>query len=724
MKKYWEKCYEWQAKYPKKIKLPVAALLAILFFSIAGYLFILYGGAMVVEQDKMVLPAKSIVQSGDGEVIGEIYHQNRSLADIDEVPEHVLQAFIAIEDRRFFKHGGIDVKSISRAIFKDIIARDKVEGASTITQQVVKNLFLSNDKTWMRKTKEAMAAIYMERHFSKEQILELYLNESYFGQGVYGIETAAQHYFSKSAKSLTVAEGALLAGMVKGPNGYSPISHPDKALQRRNLVLKAMREAGMISMKKCLQEQGKTMGLHLQKNEERPWMDSYIDLVMKEAAANNQLSLEELKRGGYRITANVDENMQKVAYQAFQQDDYFPGNTSGTQGAFVLRNNKSNEILAAIGGRQFTYGDLNRATIQRQPGSTMKPIAVYGPALMNDAYQPYTLLPDQKMSVAGYTVTNSDGSFDGYVSMYEAIVQSKNIAPVWLLDRIGIDRAKSYLEKMDIKLPDKGLAIALGGLKEGITPLQVADAYQTFANHGTYIKSNAISKILDRDGNVVYQSKIKKKRVFSKQVAWDMTNMLETAVQKGTASAGDFQKALAGKTGTTQHPLAKGKTKDAWFAGFTPDFTAVLWMGYDHSDKQHYLDGGSSYPTALTKQILTEINKHQDLQRAFDQPENTEKLPEPIQLPEIHDLRADTSFGGFSILQGKLSWKGSDDDRVVYRIYEQTDGLPEKVGEVTGQTTYTVKGLNLLKERSYFIVPYDPLTKMEGKRSEFVQMSF
>ncbi|MDY0396036.1 transglycosylase domain-containing protein [Virgibacillus halophilus] len=564
-------------------------------------MFILYGGAIVVEKDKMILPAKTTVETTDGEILGEIYHQNRSLTEIEDIPEHVQQAFIAIEDRRFFQHGGIDLKSISRAIFKDIIARDKVEGASTITQQVVKNLFLTNDKTWMRKTKEAMAALYLERHYSKKQILELYLNDIYFGQGIYGIETAAQKYFSKPAKSLTVAEGALLAGMVKGPNGYSPVSQPDKALQRRNVVLKAMSESGMLSTKKRLQEQGKTLGLHMQKNKDRPWMDSYIDLVMKEAAANNQLSLEELKRGGYRIIANVDEQMQKIAYQAFHQDEYFPGNTDGVQGAFVLTKNTSNEILAVLGGRQFTYGDLNRAAIQRQPGSTMKPIAVYGPALMNDAYQPYTLLPDQKMAVKGYTVGNSDGRYDGYVSMYEAVIQSKNIAPVWLLDQVGIDRAKSYLDKMGIDIPDKGLAIALGGLSEGITPLQVADAYHTFANQGTYIKSSAISKIFDRDGQAIYQSKIKKKHVFSKQVAWDMTTMLETTVKSGTASAGDFSKALAGKTGTTQHPQAKGKTKDAWFAGYTPNFTAVIWMGYDHSDKQHYLQGGQQLSDCLDK---------------------------------------------------------------------------------------------------------------------------
>ncbi|MDY0406222.1 transglycosylase domain-containing protein [Virgibacillus sp. 179-BFC.A HS] len=723
MKKYWQKFYEWQGGFSWKIKAPILTVLAVLFVGILGYIIILYGGGLIVKEDKMVLDAKTIVQTPEGNTIGEIYHKNRTLIDIEQVPEHVQQSFIAIEDRRFFEHGGIDLKSISRAIFKDIIARNKVEGASTITQQVVKNLFLTNDKTWMRKTKEAMAAIYLERHYSKKQILELYLNEAYFGQGVYGIETASEKYFSKPAKELTIAEGALLAGMVKGPNGYSPIAHPKKTLQRRNIVLKAMSDAGMISVKKRIREQGKTLGLRIQDNEERPWVDSYVDLVMKEAAAAHQLSLEELKRGGYRIIANMDETVQKIVYQAFQDDTYFPGNTADAQGAFVMNENGTGKIIAAVGGRKFTYGNLNRTTIKRQPGSTMKPIAVYGPALMTGAYQAYSLLPDQKMAIKGYTVANSDGRYDGYVSMYDAIVQSKNIAPVWLLNQIGIDDAKQYLKKMDISIPDKGLAIALGGLEDGLTPIQIANAYGTFANGGDFIPNTAISRIIDRDNQVIYQAKLHKKHVFSKQVAWDITKMLETTVQSGTARAGEFSKALAGKTGTTQHPLAKGKTKDAWFAGYTPRYTAALWMGYDLSDKQHYLEGGSSYPTALTKHILSEVDKQKDLAAAFERPKNTKDLPEPIHLPEIKHVTASVGLGGLSIFRGTLTWEGSDDDRIVYRIYQQTDSVPKKIGEVTGKTTYTVKGLDLLEEHGYFIVPYNPLTKMEGKRSEIIKMS-
>lgn len=706
----------------RKMKWLFFSLFTVLIVGLIGYAFILFGGSLVVNEEDLILDATTTIETQDGEIIGKLYNENRIPISIDEIPNHVKQAFVAIEDRRFYEHAGVDFQSVVRAVIRDIAAMAKVEGASTITQQLAKNLFLHNDKTWMRKTKEVMAAIHLERNFSKNRILELYLNEIYFGHGVYGIEAASQLFFSKSAKELTLTEGALLAGLAKAPNGYSPIDHPDKALNRRNIVLQAMEDTGKISTEDCIQAQGKTLGLTVKDTKPNPWADTYIDLVIQETSTEHQLSLDELKRGGYRIIVNMNEQAQQIAYEQFKNDDYFPGSTDGVQGAFVLMEKDSGKIAAAIGGRNYQLGNLNRVTVKRQPGSTMKPIAVYGPAMMLETYQPYTLIVDQKMEINGYMATNYDNQYSGAVSIYQALVQSKNAPAVWLLNQIGIPYAKDYLRKMNITIPDKGLAIALGGLSKGLTPIQMVESYRAFASGGKVIESYTIDRIYNRHGKLTFQAEMETNKVFSPQVAWNMTNMLVSVVENGTGSAGEYAKALAGKTGSTEHPQVPGKYKDAWFVGYTPKYVSALWMGYDKSGENHYLTAGSKYPTKLTKAILSELDKRQTLAAEFEKPENVEDLPEPIKLPKEITLHADVAFGGFSLIKGKLKWTEAEDDRIVYHIYREDEGIDERIGKVTGKSEFTIKGFSVFKSASYYVIPYNPLTKIEGEKSNTVQL--
>ncbi|WP_370642464.1 transglycosylase domain-containing protein [Virgibacillus salidurans] len=554
---------------PHKLKIFLITIGIILIVGLTGYTTILVGGALIVDEEDLVLDATTVIETTDGEVISKVYNENRTPVSLEKIPEHVQDAFISIEDRRFYDHGGIDFKSVVRAVYQNILAMSKVEGASTITQQVAKNLFLTNDKTWTRKTKEVMAALNLERKFSKDKILELYLNEIYFGEGVYGVETASNYFFSKSVGDLTVAEGALLAGMAKAPNGYSPINHPEKALDRRNVVLSVMEETGVISTDKRVQEQEKSLGLDVQEREVNPWVDSYVDLVMKEAADKHELPVNELKRGGYRIVVNMDETAQQIAYEQFQNGEYFPGNTEGAQGAFVMMEQATGKIISAIGGRDYQIGDLNRATVARQPGSVMKPIAVYGPAMMQE-YTPFSLIPDRQMDHDGYTVANVDGQYDGMVTIYDALKSSKNTSAVWLLDQIGVDYSKDYLEQMGINFEDDGLSIALGGLSEGLTPIDLMESYGTFARNGSMVESFTIDRIYNRDEEMIVESNPSPEEVFSPQVAWNMTEMLMDTVESGTATHGNYNKALAGKTGSTQHPFVEGETNDAWFVGYTP----------------------------------------------------------------------------------------------------------------------------------------------------------
>lgn len=706
------------------IKWASIIIVGICLLSLLGYSFILYGGKLVVDEEALILPATTTIETTEGEVIAKIYEENRQPIELAEVPEHVIQAFVAIEDRRFYQHAGIDFKSIVRAVYRDIVAFSKVEGASTITQQLAKNLFLSNDKTWMRKTKEAMAAIYLERTFSKDEILELYLNAIYFGHGVYGIEAAAQKYFSKSAQDLTIAEGALLAGIINSPGKYSPIEHPEEALARRQLVLQNMAKASYISVEQSLAESGKTLGLQVKDDELSPWNDSYIDLVLKEAAQDYHLSFSELQRGGYRMIVHLNESIQRTAYQLFLEDDYFPGNSEGVEGAFVMLDHKTGHIIAALGGRDYELGDLNRITIKRQPGSTIKPIAVYGPALMQESFHPYTLIRDEPLEYSGYIARNYDGIYDGETSIYNALIKSKNAPAVWLLNEIGISHVKDYLKQMGIPLEDDELAIALGGLKEGITPLQMASSYQMIANGGVIVSPITIEKVFNRKGEQIGHQEQLKQRIFTSQVSWDLTKMLEATVNKGTAQAGTYEKVLAGKTGSTEHPRVQGFYKDAWFVGFTPEFVTAMWMGYDYSDEQHYLTEGSRAPTVLTKKILTEIDKKFNLAQSFQRPEDVDDLPEPIDLPKITNVHIEYQYGWWPFVQGLLTWSGSPDERIVYQIYEQKTSGTQKIGQVVGETSFTIEDVSVFNERSYFIVPFDPLTGQEGEPSEEVTLSW
>ncbi|KAB8139048.1 penicillin-binding protein [Gracilibacillus oryzae] len=692
--------------------------------AIIGYSFIIFGGRFVFDETAVNLPTASTVVAQDGTVVGKLYTENRDYVTIDQIPDHVEEAFLALEDQRFYDHAGISFPSVARAVYRDILAMSKVEGGSTITQQLAKNLFLFNDKTWMRKTKEVMASIYLERNYSKEDILELYLNEVYFAHGIYGVGTAATYYFGKSIEELTIEEGAMLAAMVKAPNTYSPYNDIEKAKQRRDLALQQMVDYGSITAKEMQALQAKNIRVQQQEEDEKPWLDDYFAQVLEELDTVYGLSRDALKRGGYKIEVYMDPMMQKMAYEKMQADEYFPSASEAVDGAFALMEEDTGHLKVLIAGRQFELNKTNHLQVPKQPGSVMKPIAVYGPAMELNAYHAYDYLPDQDIDYNGYQVNNADGVFSGEVTMYEAIVQSKNAPAVWTLDQIGISYSKSILEKMNIILEDNGLAIAVGGLEYGLTPLQVAESYRTFIHNGEWLESRTIHSITDRYGEQLASVEQQKNQVFDPQVAWDMVRMLEATVDHGTAAAGEYPKALAGKTGSTEHSIVTGKTKDAWFAGFTPDYVVSTWIGFSEISEQNYLTSGSEAPTKLTKAIISEINKQTEIKEEFEKPDKVTDLEKPIELPTITDVTGSFEFGGFSIFQGKLFWTASPDKRVMYRIYEQRDGEDPLIGEVEGIGQFTIEDINVFNSGDYYVVPYNRLTEREGEPSNIASLSF
>ncbi|WP_245807747.1 transglycosylase domain-containing protein [Halobacillus massiliensis] len=707
-------------EWSRKAKWIAGSFVFLTLLASIGFMIIYTGGYFVVSDEKLVLDSATTIETEDGQVIERMYTQNRTLVSIEDIPDNVKEAFVAVEDARFYEHSGIDFKSILRAVYRDIIAMSKVEGGSTITQQLVKNLFLTNDKSLMRKTKEAMAAIYLERHYSKDEILELYLNTIYFGNGVYGVEQASKYYFNTSVSELTIPQGALLAGLPKAPNSYSPFENPDRALERRNVVLSRMEAVNAIEAEEMVSLQGATLGVEQGEENDETWSNSYIDAVIREAAVKYRISREELKRGGYRIVAAMDPEMQELSAQHMKEGEFAPGSNGKTEGAFTLMNRKTGAYEAIVGGRDYQHGQTNHALTKKQPGSVIKPLAVYGPALMTEKYLPYSLLVDEQRSYGKYSPRNYDGQYDGLTSIYQAVVESKNAPAVWLLDQMGISYAKDYLSKLGLATEDKGLSIALGGLSEGYSPMQVTEAYSAFANGGRLADSYTIEKIIDRNGKTIHEHKSNGKKVFDQQTAWEMTQILETTVTDGTAKAGSYSKALAGKTGTQQHPTVEGQNKDVWFAGYTPDFVSTLWMGYPSSGEDFYLTGGSEYPTALVKSILSDIDKNQELTESFKVPEGQKELPRPIILPEITDASGSVGIGGWRLFSDKITWTPSDDERIIYRIYRLGDEDRKMVGKVTGKGEANVGGSDVFGVTSYVVVPFDPLTGLEGEASNVV----
>jgi penicillin-binding protein 2A len=555
----------------------------------------------------------------------EIYDENGDLASkvtanktegisIKEIPDHVKNAVIAIEDQRFYEHNGIDYQAITRAFYMNLKALAIKEGGSTITQQLTKTALLESDRTLKRKLEEFFLAREVEKEYSKDEILEMYLNQIYFGHGAWGIKKAGQVYFAKDVKDLTVAESALLAGIINAPTALDPYEHIDKSVKRRNLVLSRMKEQGVLNHAQF--EYAVKEKVHLDNNLHADPLKGkypyYVDHVLSETSKKYHIEMDELLTGGYKIYTTLNQDMQKVAEAVYKDEAIFPKGTSDklVQSGAVLLEPRTGGIKALIGGRgEHQFLGYNRATqLKRSPGSTIKPLAVYTPAL-EEGYDISDALKDTKMAFGNYEPSNLGGQYQGEVPMYEAVMKSLNVPTVWLLNEIGVGKGIDALERFGIPLDkrDRNLAIALGGMAYGVSPLDMAGAYSTFANEGKRMQSHAIIKIEDAKGNEVARWKEKKTRVTTKSVADKMNSMLLGVVEYGTgknASVKEWE--IAGKTGSTQLPIKgidKG-VKDQWFVGYTPTLVGSVWTGYDNTNAKNHLTTHSSEGAAIIFQRL------------------------------------------------------------------------------------------------------------------------
>ena len=547
------------------------------------------------------LQTKTTVLDKDGDDAGELYANKGTYVSYDKISKNIQNAVISTEDRTFWTNPGFSIKGYARAALGYLIHHGITGGGSTLTQQLAKNSLLTQKQTLSRKGEELFLSIEINRVYSKKEILTMYLNNAYFGNGVWGVQDASEKYFGKDASQLDPGEAAVLAAILKAPNNYNPIDSMSNSQARRNLVLDLMVQNKKLTASQASYYKSTAINLNDNYSESSSYKYPYFfDAVIAEAVNKYGLKEDDILNKGYKIYTTLDQKIQSSMQNSFENSYLFPANAAdGTkpQGASVAVDPKTGGILAVVGGRgDHTFRGLNRATQSlRQPGSTIKPLAVYTPAIEN-GYSYDSELPDEITSFGKnkYTPTNADGLYQEKIPMYKALIQSENIPAVALLDKIGVKKGVDSVENFGIKVHknDQNLALALGGLENGVTPLQMARAYTAFANEGKLASTHFITKIVDSTGTVIVNNtNTSTKQIISKNTAKEMTSMMLGVYNEGTGKAAKpagYQ--IAGKTGSTEVPASWGYdgTKDQWMIGYTPDIVVASWIGFDTPDKNHF----------------------------------------------------------------------------------------------------------------------------------------
>jgi penicillin-binding protein 1A len=525
----------------------------------------------------------SCVYDANDVLLEEFFLEDRKIIPISEVPDLVKYAFVAAEDSRFYQHQGFDPVSIFRAMFKNVEAGKIVQGGSTITQQVAKMMYLTPERKYIRKFKEAVLSYRIDRYLTKDEILYLYLNQIYMGHGTYGIESASIGYFGKSAKDLTLPEAAMLAGLPKAPTTYSPFFYFDRAKQRQTYVLTRMMAEGFITREQMDAAVAAPLKLKREAPKDR-FAGHFVEMVRR--YVQEKYGSDILYKEGLSIYTTLDSSAQKAARDALikglteieEREKYEKGLV---QGALYCMDVKTGAIVAMVGGRDFEKSEFNRATqSRRQPGSAFKPL-IYT-AAFDKGMTPSTrivdspiVFEDRSQADGLWRPRNYDGKFLGPITLRKALVQSRNVVTVKILQDIGIDYATSYAANMGITSPlVRNFSLALGS--SGVTLQELVRAYAVLGNAGKKVKPYFIRKIVDRTGNVFEETKVQPEQVIDPRIAFITTHVMQEVVESGTGQrVKSIGRPVAGKTGTTND------TRDAWFIGFTPSLIAGVWVGFD-----------------------------------------------------------------------------------------------------------------------------------------------
>ncbi|MEP0889110.1 MULTISPECIES: penicillin-binding protein 1A [unclassified Leptolyngbya] len=537
------------------------------------------------------------IKGSDGSILQQLGPATRSTLKVDAMPPEVAEAFLASEDRDFYEHGGVDYKAIVRAILANLSAGEVVEGASTITQQLTRIVFLDQDQTLERKIREALLAHKMEQSLTKDQILERYINLVYLGGGAYGVSDAAWVYFSKSPNELTLPEIAMIVGLAPAPSEYSPLVNKDAALQRRNIVLARMEEAGFITAQEREEAQNSPLALEPQTprnlDSRFPYFTQYVQQQLSKL-----VDPEEIEVGGLTIETTLNPKWQEHAQETVNEAIARYGRGQRfSQASMVAIDPRSGEIKAMVGGNDFSESQFNRVVqAQRQPGSTFKTF-VYTTAIAA-GFSPYKTYVDAKLMVDGYEPKNYGENFSGTQTMREALIRSVNIIAVKVLLDVGFDPVIQMAQKMGIQskmIP--AYSLALGSVEVNL--LELTGAYGTLANRGKHVEPHGIRRVINRKGEVIYEAKYTAEQAVDQASADIMTWMLRGVVMNGTgANAGLRDRPVAGKTGTSE------LRRDLWFIGYIPQMVTGVWLGNDNNTPTR---GASSTAARVWRNFMGDV---------------------------------------------------------------------------------------------------------------------
>ena len=605
---------------------------AIGLFFVAGYpqkVFSLYLEAQTVARESSASDFQTgqegEVYDSDGNRIALLQNdKNIIYLTSDQIPELVKQAFVSIEDKRFYKHHGSDPFAIVRAV-TSLLGKGRItQGGSTITQQLVRNIYLTHSIRWERKVEEIFIAHAMEREYSKDELLEFYINNIYFSNGCYGIEAASQKYFSRSVSDLDLSETAFLCAIPNNPSIYDPLTHADKTIERRNLILQNMLDDGIINEQQYTDAVNEKITLNpYSPSYTRTWAHTYIyecatRALMGVTGKDYDTCHDMLYNNGYKVYTSIDMEAQELLQTTVdtELEDYNTRNNNGSyalQASAVTIDNTTGLVTAIVGGRSQddVSADYNRAYLSfRQPGSSIKPLIVYTPALER-GYTASSTVVDSKEPDG----PSNAGSYSGAISLRTAVEQSKNTVAYKLFRELTPEVGLQYLLNMNfssIQDSDYVLSAALGGLSKGASCLEMTSAYATLENEGVFRQPTCVTLITDSKGNVVVRPETEEKQVYQSSAAHEMTNILEGVLTRGTAHG----KALtnmpcAGKTGTTNDNI------DGWFVGYTAYYTTGVWVGFDSPRSTHSLSG-ATYPLDIWYNYMTELHKDRSARNLND----------------------------------------------------------------------------------------------------------
>ncbi len=603
-------------------------MLLLLFLAAIGVAYT--AGTFVLEAYQDLPPLSSIeptpsvtsfLYDAQGKVLANLHaEENRIPVRLSKMPVYLRHAAIAIEDHQFYEHKGIDLRGLARAVYVNLTGK-AFHGGSTITQQLAKNAFLTNETTYKRKVQDMILAIQLERMYTKDEILEMYLNQIPFGNGAYGVEAASQLYFGKSVEHVSLLESAMLMGITNAPSVYDPYRNLDACLDRARLVLSEMLRIGMITAEEYQAALEQPLEIVEKKSTAQGLAGHFVDYVLTYLL--DKYGRDAVYNGGLQVYTTIDSNMQAAAEKAIADtlDPIFPVSEERPypEAAAIIVDPNTGHIKAMVGGRTHVRRlELNRVIqSKRQPGSAFKPLIVYGAAL-EAGITPGTVIDDipveyPQLDGSVWKPTNYDHLFHGLVTIREALVHSYNIPAVRVLEQIGVRTGVEFAERVGIRglitstsvpMNDLNLSVALGGLTDGVTPLEMAAAFSVFASGGIRSEPIAILRVVDKDGNVLEDNRSRRELVISETTAYLMTSMLEDVIRRGTGTRASIGRPAAGKTGTTND------YRDAWFAGYTPDLVGIVWMGFDKDlTMREWRITGGSYPATIWSSMMSEAHK-------------------------------------------------------------------------------------------------------------------